>query len=555
MEKKTIYPLGRKRELFVDDFFIDRLDGEVSRRLHEPVPDDIILTLDEPHEMTNNAGGSYNSLLWDGKRYIYYYRAHGRFPTPSWEGSDDFYLCAAESEDGIHFRRCQVNLLPTGYNVVLDRSNTGQLRHVNPERNVCPAVSTAFYDTNPDCPADERYKMVVTNEHSQHGMYLFASADGFDFHLKAGPFELDPKCGYDSANQMFYDPGAGVYRLYSRGFRMAGPTWKRTIMTHVTRDFIHFEQATELEFDPEFDALFARGQELYTNAVRPYFRAPHILLGFPMRYVEGCMTPGAHTSSTCEQPTLRRVTGDPDAVLQNCEDEWNIRVLSRPDLAARAYRAKSQLRYGLASTDTVLIASRDGFHFKGWGESFIRPPAEEDSWSYGSGSVAIGMAVTPSALGHGAPDELSFYCPEANWSFNIGRIRRYHLRMDGFVSLHFGMAGGTLLTPAFTFAGGRLTLNLSTGALGGFKAEFRDGTGTPIPGWTFADAYEEIGDDLAMTARWKGHGPDVRPLEGKTVRLAISGVNCDLYSLQFAPWEPDPELPDISGPKDNWWNQ
>ena len=125
--------------------------------------------------------------------------------------------------------------------------------------------------------------------------------------------------------------------------------------------------------------------------------------------------------------------------------------------------------------------------------------------------------------------------------------------MDGFVSLHFGMAGGTLITPPFTFEGGRLTLNLSTGALGGFKAEFRDGTGTPIPGYTFTDAYEEIGDDLAMVARWKTHGPDVRPLEGRTVRLAISGVNCDLYSLQFAPWEPDPELPDISGPKDNWW--
>ena len=63
MKEKTIYPLGRKRELFVDDFFIDRLDGAVSERLHEPVPDDIILTLDEPHEMTNNAGGSSNSLL------------------------------------------------------------------------------------------------------------------------------------------------------------------------------------------------------------------------------------------------------------------------------------------------------------------------------------------------------------------------------------------------------------------------------------------------------------------------------------------------------------
>jgi len=133
---ENIYPLGGKRELFVDDFFIDRLEGAAGRRLHEPVPDDLILTLDEPHELTNNAGGSYNSLLWDGKRYIYYYRAHGRFPTPQWEGSDDFYLCAAESEDGIHFRRCQVNLLPTGYNVVLDRSNTSQLRHKNPDRNV-----------------------------------------------------------------------------------------------------------------------------------------------------------------------------------------------------------------------------------------------------------------------------------------------------------------------------------------------------------------------------------------------------------------------------------
>ena len=548
-----VYDLGSKRELFVDDFFISSLSGEVSKKLHELIPDDIILTLDEPHEKTNNAGGSYNTLLFDGKRYIYYYRAHGAFPTPDAPGNNDFYLCAAESTDGINFRRCKVNLLASGYNVILDRTNTADLGCLTPESNVCPAVSTAFFDTNPECPADERYKMIVTNEHAVHGIFLYVSADGFDFKLKCGPFELDPRCGFDSANQAFYDHEAKLYRLYCRGFIMAGPTWKRTIFTHTTRDFITFEQPGHVKFNEKFDSLFARGQELYTNAIRPYFRAPHIMLGFPMRYVEGCMTPGAHTSSKCERSMLRKATGNPEAEPANCEDEWNARIFSRPDLQARAYRAKSQLRYGTVSTDTVLIASRDGFNFTGCGESLLKPPPQEDSWSYGSGVLAIGMAVTPSSLGHGAPDELSFYCPEANWSFNTARIRRYHLRMDGFVSLHFGVDGGMLVTPHFTFDGGRLTLNIATGAFGGFKAEFRDENGVPIPGYTFEDAYEEIGDDLAMVARWKTHGPDVRPLAGKTVQLAINAVNSDIYSICFAPFVPDPELPDISGEKHNWW--
>ncbi|MBO5822242.1 MAG: hypothetical protein J6R86_04445, partial [Lentisphaeria bacterium] len=95
----------------------------------------------------------------------------------------------------------------------------------------------------------------------------------------------------------------------------------------------------------------------------------------------------------------------------------------------------------------------------------------------------------------------------------------------------------------------------STGAFGGFKAEFRDENGVPIPGYTFEDAYEEIGDDLAMIARWKEHGPDVRPLEGKVVQLAIKAVNADIYSICFAPYEDDPELPDISGKKKNWWEE
>ena len=529
----AVYDLGAKRELFVDDFFIRSLDGDVSRRVHKLIPDEVILTLDEPHEFTNNSG-CYNSLLYDGKRYLYYYRAHARFGTPSDpEGNMEFIFCVAESYDGINFKRCQVNLHPSGYNVVLDNAMTAPLVG-EAKKNHCPGVTVAFYDTNPACPETERYKLIVTQEGIRDGaLFLFVSADGFDFKQKTGRFDLASRSGYDSPNQAFYDANIGKYRLYHRGFRSDGGTWKRTIMTHVTEDFVTFTEQAWLKFDAAFDALFAQGQELYTNGIRPYFRAPHILLGFPMRYVDGSMTPGMHLPSPYweENPNTDH------------DGEWNCRLFSRSNLAIRKFHVKKQMRYALAATETVLLASRDGVNFQGTAESILTPPPQDDSWFYGAGTVAIGMAVTKSKFAHGAPDELSFYSPENCWGEGAARIRRYHIRMDGFVSLHFAASGGELTTPYFTFSGGRLSLNIATGAFGGFTAEFRDENGTPIPGYTFADSLPEIGDDIEMIARWKNCGPDLRALEGKVVQLAIRAKNADLYSLAFVPYQDDPELP------------
>lgn len=528
-----VYDLGTKRELFIDDFFIHSLEGDVAKCTHEMIPDDIILTLDEPHENTNNSAASYSSLLYDGKRYLFYYRAYSRLATKSDpEGRSGYILCVAESTDGINFRKSPVNLHASGYNVVLDSDSTACLIQ-NGEENVCPGVATAFYDTNPACPGNERYKMIVTNEKAGCFMFLFVSPDGYDFKLKCGPFKLGERSAFDSANQAFYDPNIGKYRLYHRGIRLAGPTWKRTIMTHVTEDFITFTEQKWLRFDEEFDSLFARGQELYTNGIRPYFRAPHILLGFPMRYVDGSVTPGMHLPSPYHEYTPNT----------DYDGEWNSRVFARPNLAIREVYVKKMLRQALAATEGVLITSRDGSNFTGVPESLIKPPPQDDSWVYGSGTVAIGMAVTKSRFGHGAPDELSFYAVEGNWSDNVARYRRYHIRMDGFVSLHFGMKGGIMVTPRFTFTGGRLSVNIATGALAGFSAEIRDENGCPIPGYSFEESLPEIGDDLEMIARWKQRGPDLRPLEGKVIQLAIRAYQADLYSLCFLPWAPDPELP------------
>ena len=56
-EGETVIDIGSRRELFVDDFLIDRLSGDIEMRLHHPVAREVVLTLDEPWE----GSGTYAS--------------------------------------------------------------------------------------------------------------------------------------------------------------------------------------------------------------------------------------------------------------------------------------------------------------------------------------------------------------------------------------------------------------------------------------------------------------------------------------------------------------
>ena len=47
LEDQNIIDIGSRLELFVDNFLISQLEG-VSRNLHSPVPQEIILNFDSP---------------------------------------------------------------------------------------------------------------------------------------------------------------------------------------------------------------------------------------------------------------------------------------------------------------------------------------------------------------------------------------------------------------------------------------------------------------------------------------------------------------------------
>ena len=53
------------------------------------------------------------------------------------------------------------------------------------------------------------------------------------------------------------------------------------------------------------------------------------------------------------------------------------------------------------------------------------------------------------------------------------------------------------------------------------------------------------GNDLQMAARWREKGSDLRELSGKPVQLRIFARDCDLYSMQFVEYKPDPEIPNV----------
>jgi hypothetical protein len=165
------------------------------------------------------------------------------------------------------------------------------------------------------------------------------------------------------------------------------------------------------------------------------------------------------------------------------------------------------------------MASRDGVLFKRWNEAFLRPGIERaGTWNYGHHCLAWGLVETKSLLGDDAPNELSFYSVESYWTGNSSELRRYTLRMDGFVSVNAPMKGGEIITKPFTFAGKNLFLNFSSSAAGDIMIEIQDSKGKPVKGFTLTDARPVFGDTIERQVPWKD-GKDLSSLEGKAIRL------------------------------------
>jgi len=178
------------------------------------------------------------------------------------------------------------------------------------------------------------------------------------------------------------------------------------------------------------------------------------------------------------------------------------------------------------------MVSRDGVRFKRWNESFLRPgPERPGTWNYGQQALGWHLVETKSALA-GAPDELSLYATESYWTGKSSALRRYTLRLDGFVSVAATAAGGELITKPLRFRGANLFLNFSTSAAGSVRVEIQDPDGRDLPGFALDDCPTVFGDAIERRTLWKPGG-DLTSLAGRPVRLRFALSDADLYAFQF----------------------
>tara|TARA_R110002049_G_scaffold285698_4_gene467002 strand:+ start:139880 stop:141394 length:1515 start_codon:yes stop_codon:yes gene_type:complete len=423
--------IGSRRELFVDDLLIDRMDG-VALRLHHPIK------TTRPESPLPRV--AYTTVIKDKDEMGVLFRAY-------WRGSDRSFtgerhtghagetVAYAESRDGHDWTFPKLGL----HEVSGTRRNNVILANQPPLlTNFSP-----FIDTRPGVPRDERYKALAGypgpgNKQGKAkpgiGLFAFYSADGIHW-TKQGeviPYQDKWRHAFDSQNVSFWSDAEQQYVCY---FRTWTPEDKlRSISRTTSLDFQTWTKP--IPMNPN-----RPGEHLYTNQTHPYFRAPHIYIALPTRYVMG--------------------RGEPSASIEKNN-----------------------------ATDVLLMTSRAGnTHYdRTFQDVFIRPGLDASAWTNRANYVALNVVPT-------SPTEMSIYHRSGD---------RYTLRIDGFASAHASFKTGELLTRPVTFAGDSLHINFSTSAAGSVRVELQRPNGSVIPGFSLNESDLIFGDEIDREVRWAG---------------------------------------------------
>jgi hypothetical protein len=473
-QKRSVLDIGSRLELFVDRYLIDRLEG-TKLVLHPPTPREVAIRFDAPWE---GPSSTYVTVLKDADRYRAYYRGSslGR------DGVGE-RTCYAESQDGIAWTKPMLGICEfegsSDNNVIWDGFGCHNFM--------------VFVDARPGVPGDERYKAIPSGAPGRplKRIIALASPDGIHWRqVQEEPIITQPAMDH-GADLAFWDTERGQYVAYLRGWRtrrgdkpislanvrhaatqnvyVGEGLLYRQILRCTSPDFLHWSEPAFVDFG---DTPL---EHFYTNAVQPYFRAPHIYLSFPKRF-------------------------------------WPERVV-----------VPEHPSPGLS--EGVLLSSRDGVHFeRTFMEAFLRPGRDRENWTHRNMMIAPRIVPT-------APDELSIYWVE-HYCHPTCRLRRGTLRLDGFVSVNAPYAGGELVTHPLRFEGSELILNYATSAAGSVRVEVLDQEGRPLPGYSLSESAELYGDEIEQVVSWK-KGSDISQVSGETVQLRFAMQDADLYSIQF----------------------
>lgn len=456
-ERSNVIQLDSRRELFVDNFLIENMNG-TRLVLHEPRDEGPVLKFDKPWE---GEFSGYCTVIKDESTYRLYYRG---LPPYDEDGTYLETTCYAESKDGIHWVKPNLGLFEVNgtydNNVVL--ANAGRVNH-----NFSP-----FLDTKPGVDPNQRFKAL--GGIFKIGLFAYVSADGIRWEkLQEKPVILEGD--FDSQNVSFWSESEQCYVCYFR----THTSLVRTVSRSTSNDFINWSDSTQMNFGD------TPPENIYTNQTSPYFRAPHIYVAIAARFM-------------------------PDRQVLTEEKALQLGV---------------DPKYFKDCSDAIFMTTRGGNRYdRTFMEGFIRPGIGLQNWVSRTNYPALNVVQT-------GPPEMSVYVNQ-DYAQPTAHLRRYSMRLDGFVSVHAPYQGGEMITKPFTFNGEKLHLNFATSAAGDIRIEIQDANGQPIPGYSLADSQTLIGNEIERVVAWK-NGEDVSQLIGEPIRLRFVMKDADLFAMWF----------------------
>ncbi|MHC4131801.1 MAG: hypothetical protein ACYSSP_02850 [Planctomycetota bacterium] len=460
------------RQLFVDDFLIEKTT--MKRTFHKPEyhPANPVLKPDKPweHKSVGWFAAPFSGGAWyDPADELYKMWYTGGFLAST---------CYATSKDGINWEKPKLDV-QEGTNIVLEPVAEGR-RRVD--------TTTVWLDQNTKDPS-ERFKYFATEATEGWGLTYRTSADGIHWSKPEAKVEI-----WGDRTTAFYNPFRKVWVLSQR---------TETAKGERARSYLEETTAGEMMAKVTFNEIDELGGE-------------------SVHWTGADDLDPRHTDPKYEdiEPQLYNLDAAPyESVMVSYYSIWQ----------GPENHICGEL--GLQKRNDILIGfSRDGFHWdRPFRERFISCTWDEKNWRYGNvQSVAGGPLVVGDKLyiyftGRAKPRD-----DDEGWDADAATGLAI-LRRDGFASMDAGEKEETLMTRPVKFKGKYLFVNVDCPE-GELKAEVLDKDGEVIEPFTVKNC-QAISCDKTLTLVTWGGVDDLAVLAGKPVRFRFYLKNGSLYAF------------------------
>jgi arylsulfatase A-like enzyme len=469
----AVIPIDVGRQLFVDDFLVEKTTLTRTYHLAEYHPSNPVIAPDKPWEGkgARMRAGVFSDGVWydpTDKLFKCWYWASVSSDKPL-----RFYTCYATSRDGIHWQKPSLDVVP-GTNAVLHDDPTAW-------RN----SNTVWLDLDEKNP-QRRFKMFrVVCEQKVKKIKIHFSPDGIHWTL-AGTSD---DCGDRST--VFYNP---FRKVWVCSLRDGGKEVSRCRRYFESRDAIPPARWGAKLFWIGADKLDPDRSDLDLRRVpeRSWDLVPSQLYNLDCVAYESLML--------------------------GCFSIW-----------------RGQPEEGRPKINEVCLGfSRDGFHWTRPDRRAFCPVSEnKDAWNFGNVQSAGGCCLVVGDklyfyVGGTSVHGGSFH-PDPS-STGLAMLRR-----DGFASMDAARQEGTLTTRKLKFSGRHLFVNVDA-PKGKLQVEVLDADGNVIAPFMRNNCVPVTADSTIQCVKWKS-GDDLSALAGKPVRFRFHLKQGRLYAFWVSPEE------------------